>query len=73
MKVKLFTRDGGLVRDGEIPPFHPPPEVISWGSRVFVWNDEYTLDDPDVVGYVEGLLYPIEVADLDRQPREHRV
>lgn len=60
MTVKLFTRHGGLVRRGEIPPFRPPPEVLTWGPRVFVWDDEYTQDDPDVVGYVEGLSYPLD-------------
>jgi hypothetical protein len=64
MKIKLFTRDGGFVRDGEIPPFLIPPEVITWGSRSFVFSEDpqYT-DAGAVAGYVEGLAYPLEVSD----------
>lgn len=36
MEIKLLTRDGGYVTTVSVPPFNPPPEVIMWGSRVFV-------------------------------------
>lgn len=36
MPVKLYTRDGGFVHAATIPPMQPPPEVLVWGSRVFV-------------------------------------
>ena len=72
MKLKLMTRDGGFVRDGEIPPFTPPPEVITWGSRVFVHEHAHRpgavpLTDVPLT-YVEGMAYPIEVMDLRSEP-----
>lgn len=36
MRVRLYTRDGGYVTTAHIPPFDPAPEVILFGSRVFV-------------------------------------
>lgn len=63
MKIKLFTRDGGFVRDGEIPPFLIPPEVITWGSRTFVHDEKFTPLHGEPTGYVEGLAYPLEAAD----------
>jgi hypothetical protein len=70
MKVKLVTRDNAFVRDGDIPPFQPPPEVITWGSRVFVHGLAHRPDAknntsglPEV--YFEGLAYPLEVADAE--------
>lgn len=36
MRVKLLTRDGGFVKEFEIPPFMIPPEILVWGSRSFV-------------------------------------
>jgi hypothetical protein len=35
MRVELFTRDGGFVVAGVLPPFGEPPEVLFWGARVF--------------------------------------
>lgn len=32
----LYTRDGHFVTGVHVPTFDPPPEVIAWGSRVFV-------------------------------------
>jgi len=63
MKIQLLTRDHGFVRDGEIPPFRPAPEVITWGSRVFVHDETANVEDPEVEVYIEGLAYPLEVAD----------
>lgn len=59
MKIKLLTRDGGFVHQAEIPPFAPPPEVIGWGSRIFVRRDESESDRERVITvvYREGLAY----------------
>lgn len=64
MKIKLFTRDGGFVRDGMLPPFLIPPEVISWGARVFVLDATQMGDADDPTHYKEGMLYPLDVADF---------
>lgn len=69
MKVKLFTRGGGFVREAEIPPFVLQPEVVTWGARVFVQDDTYTMTD-DAVGYVEGMAYALEAADALHAARE---
>jgi hypothetical protein len=62
MKIRLVTRDGGHVRDGEIPPLLHPPEVITWGSRAFVrFTQDVRTGLPQL--YVEGLAYPLDVAD----------
>lgn len=63
MKIMLITRDGGFVRDGDIPPYQPPPEVITWGTRVFVRAIMPTPSSDAPVTYVEGLMYSLEVAD----------
>lgn len=74
MKIKLITRDGGFVRDAEIPPFTPPPEVVTWGTRVFVHGLAHHPDalkrghrddspSPLPLAYIEGLMYPLEAAD----------
>ncbi len=48
-KVKLFTRGGEFVIEIEVLPFALMPEVIQWGTRIFVReNDER---------YLEGFLY----------------
>lgn len=61
MKIKLLTKDGGIVREGEIPPFNPPPEVLTWGSRVFARNLFDIQDGP--IDYLEGLAYSLDAAD----------
>jgi hypothetical protein len=42
-KVTLYTKDGSLVSEVEIPPFleGKGPEVIIWGNRVFTgqWSN----------------------------------
>lgn len=66
MRIRLTTRDHQLVREGELPRYQPPPEVITWGSRVFVnvlaFHPTNANDEPVV--YIEGLLYTLEVADV---------
>lgn len=56
MTITLTTNIGELVRTVQIPPFNPPPEVVTWGARTFVRRHDLT--------YMEGLAYPAEVADL---------
>jgi len=61
MRIELRTRDGGIVHDAEIPPFEPPPEVVSWGTRIFVHQGNDTDGGPEQ--YREGLLWPlVEIA-----------
>ena len=36
MIVKLFTQSGGFVHEAMAPDFKVPPDVILWGSRMFV-------------------------------------
>jgi len=37
-----MTRDGGFVRDGEVPPFTPPPEVTLHYIEGMVFSLEVT-------------------------------
>lgn len=36
----LYTRDGKPVVQVYVPPFEPYAEILSWGSRYFVWDAE---------------------------------
>lgn len=60
--VSLWTRDGGLVVNIEIPTLRPRAEVIVWGERFFVLN-KYGK-------YAEGLAYfvPPAVEPEDEWP-----
>jgi len=50
IKVILHTREGQYVTEVLVPEFNPMPEVIIWGSRVFVKPE-------DCKGYYEGFAY----------------
>lgn len=65
MKINLFTRDGGFVRTEEIPQFDPPPEVITWGDRVFVRQLTSQMGVTGAVErrYTEGFAYPLGAAE----------
>jgi hypothetical protein len=68
LKVRLYTRDGGFVHEGEIPDFTPTPEVIVWGERVFVrraWED-----NPSGTIYMEGLAWVL-VPTLDLEEKDN--
>lgn len=39
-RVRLETKEGVFVHDPLIPTFTPPPAVIMWGQRVFLWHVE---------------------------------
>lgn len=74
MKIKLFTRDAGFVHEADIPPFLLPPEVVTWGSRVFTKDDRSIVeaDGSRTVRYTEGILYPLtEINDPAREINDH--
>lgn len=48
-RVNLFTREGALVTTVSIPKFQLMPEVINWGTRFFVANQDGQ--------YREGMLW----------------
>lgn len=61
MKIRLETRDGGLVAEKEILPFQILPEVVLWGERYFAFVDYTGCQMPR---YREVSCYPIiEVSD----------
>ncbi len=67
MKVKLEVPGGGLVGTFGIPPFAKLPEVIVWGSRIFVLHeprDGRPLAEVAPV-YREGLAYVIPSGQLE--------
>ena len=47
--VKLTTKFGEFVTNVQVPPMQPMPEVIGWGSRIFVYVDD--------TQYKEGIIY----------------
>ena len=49
-EIDLFTRAGGYVVTLRMFEMTPPPEVIGWGSRIFVFENA-------TQKYVEGLLF----------------
>ena len=40
---RLLTKSGDFVTRVDVPPYDPPPEIIAWGTRFFVrqQNGEY--------------------------------
>jgi len=58
MKIQLLTAAGELVHEAAILPFLIAPEVILWGTRVFVFRGSVERDET-VWRYHEGLLYPL--------------
>lgn len=52
--VRLFSRDGGAVTDLAISPFNEPPEILIWGSRVFL------RPHPDLYGHRHVRDLPVE-------------
>jgi hypothetical protein len=49
--MTLYTRDGRMVVDVQIPVFNPPVEAIIWGSRFFVRREDGK--------YYEGVVFPV--------------
>jgi hypothetical protein len=60
--VKLYTRDGRYVITLTVPPLSPPAEVIAWGQRVFVRNEQGH--------YCEGLLWHAQDDHLAWEPAD---
>lgn len=44
MKVRLLTAGKELVLDATIPPFNMAPDVLMWGTRVFI-NMDASIDN----------------------------
>lgn len=42
IKIRLELNDGSLVKEGLIPKFADPPQVIFWGIRTFMKYNEDT-------------------------------
>lgn len=70
VKVLLANNGDKVVGYASIPDFHPPPEVLQWGSRFFVYQGITLYDEAgkaaparpssgDAVVYREGLCYPL--------------
>lgn len=59
MKVRLLTAAGEFVHEALILPFLIAPEVILWGSRIFVYRSAVDKDGMKTWNYHEGLLYPL--------------
>ena len=36
----LYTHDGQLVVSVHVPPLNPPADVLLWGDRYFLWNEQ---------------------------------
>jgi len=41
IRVRLYTSDGHFVTDAPFLPYKTAPEAVLWGSRFFVWREEY--------------------------------
>lgn len=57
-RAELRTRSNELVERVWLLPFQAPAEVVSWGQRVFVLDDQRIVD-PDgreVLVYLEGMM-----------------
>lgn len=54
IKVILHTREGEYVTTVLVPQFNPKPEVIIWGSRVFI-------NPQGLEGYYEGFAYCVSI------------
>ncbi len=49
--VQLFTRDGAYVCTVYIPQFQIQPDILTWGTRVFLWSETRKQ-------YREGMAWP---------------
>ena len=57
MRIQLFTRSGDFVHKAEVLPFVLMPEVMMWGSRIFVRN--IFKDTTECFGYTEACPFVI--------------
>lgn len=59
--ARLETRTGDFVQDVLVPKFiDKPPEIVNWGERFFVLND----DEP--LTYREGLMVSALIPNQSR-------
>lgn len=64
MRIALLTNKGEFVYECEIPCFMVPPDSITWGSRIFIRNENVMFKNAvdalgKTVGYVEGFHYTL--------------
>jgi hypothetical protein len=60
VNIKLITRNGDVVLETTkepIPPFILPPDVILWGSRVFIYSR--IVERVTTMVYVEAFAYTL--------------
>lgn len=73
MRVKLLTRNRKDVAIIDIPDFWPHPEVVQWGSRVFVHDIEPWAEFDEtgklLVRYLEGMLFVIPSGSVKEEGR----
>jgi hypothetical protein len=55
-RVRLLTQDGGYVCSGMIPKFDMPPSVLTWGTRIFTYEQT---DDEQVHVYTEAFTFAL--------------
>lgn len=64
MNVTLETVTGAYVKSYEIfIPFQRPPDVLTWGNRIFVFNRS----DESRSYYREGFSFPIIAGHTARE------
>ena len=54
IEVQLYTRSGDHVAGVLVPPFQQAPDIVVWGSRVFVRDDP---TDEQETRYREGFAF----------------
>lgn len=52
--TRLYTRDGMFVTEVLLPPFQLRAEIVCWGERYFVWNEQHQQ-------YREGMVFWVPV------------
>lgn len=67
MKIRLLTQALELVDEIDIIPFRVPPEVITWGVRVFVkLENAGPTADTGAIRYREVFAYAAPTLSINR-------
>jgi len=58
--IRLYTRDGRMVTEVQVPPWNSAPEVYVWGERIFVLHTNGRYEEAAGVFFI-----PPQIAEPD--------
>jgi hypothetical protein len=66
MTIDLMTKDGALVTTAQIPPFEPPPQVVTFGARSFELMPHAGLSEFGTWRYQEVTSFRVRASMLEQ-------